>query len=109
MNAGKWRLITDLSSPHGQSVNGGIDPTLCSLTYITVDNMAGIIAKLGKGTMMAKIDIESAYQLVPVHPEDRPLQAVQYVFIDVRLPFGLRSAPKMWPISRHQVHLALPR
>ena len=29
---GKWHLITDLSSPPGQSVNDGIDPALCTLT-----------------------------------------------------------------------------
>ena len=29
---GKWRLILDLSSPHGKSVNDGIDKTLCSHT-----------------------------------------------------------------------------
>ena len=31
---GKWRLIVDLSSPDGASVNDGIDPDLCSLTYM---------------------------------------------------------------------------
>ena len=28
---GKWRLIVDLSSPTGHSVNDGIDSDLCSL------------------------------------------------------------------------------
>ena len=28
---GKWRLITDLSSPNGKSVNVGVDPALCSV------------------------------------------------------------------------------
>ena len=36
-NSGKWRLITDLSYPPGQSVNEGIDPALCSMAYTTVD------------------------------------------------------------------------
>ena len=98
-NTGKWRLITDMSSPHNQSVNDGIDPTLCSLSYITTDDVAEIVTTLGTGSLMAKIDIESAYRLIPVHPDDRPLQAVQWegqVFIDTRLPFGLRSAPKIF-------------
>ena len=34
---GKFRLIVDLSSPHGASVNDGIDPDLCSLSYFSVD------------------------------------------------------------------------
>ena len=29
-NTGKWRLITDLSFPHGASMNDGIDPLFCS-------------------------------------------------------------------------------
>ena len=35
---GKWRLILDLSSPHGRSVNDGIDPQLCSLSYARLDD-----------------------------------------------------------------------
>lgn len=72
-STGKWRLITDLSFPSDQSVNDGIDAWLCSLTYITVDKVAEKVAVLGHGTLLAKIDIESAYRLVPVHPQDRPL------------------------------------
>jgi hypothetical protein len=34
-NTGKWRLITDLSFPRGQSVNDGIEPDLCSICYIS--------------------------------------------------------------------------
>ena len=34
---GKWRLITDLPFPEGASVNDIIDPALCSLKYVTVD------------------------------------------------------------------------
>ena len=34
----KWQLITDLSHPAGSSVNDGIPPTLCSLSYVTIDD-----------------------------------------------------------------------
>ena len=98
-NTGKWRLITDLSFPHGQSVNDGIDPSLCSLSYTTVDDIAAAVARLGTGALLAKVDIESAYRLIPVHPQDRPLQAVQWegkIYVDPMLPFGLRSAPKIF-------------
>ena len=93
---GKWRLITDLSFPKGHSVNDGIDPSLCSPKYSTVDEVAQIVAGLGRGSLLAKIDIESAYRLIPVHPEDRHLLAVQWNgqwFVDPMLPFRLRSAP----------------
>ena len=32
----KWRLILDLSSPEGRSVNDGIRPDLCSLSYVSI-------------------------------------------------------------------------
>ena len=98
-NTGKWRLITDLSFPHGQSVNDGIDPDLCSLSYTTVDTVAEVVTRWGSGAPLAKMDIESAYQLIPVHPQDRPLQAMRWegqTCVDPMLPFGLRSAPKIF-------------
>ena len=48
---GKWRLIMDLSSPDGRSINDGIDPALCSLCYVSVDDIAEAIACLGRGTL----------------------------------------------------------
>ncbi|KAL5518219.1 hypothetical protein EMCRGX_G003910 [Ephydatia muelleri] len=89
-NTGKWRLITDLSFPPGNSVNDGIDPAICSLRYTTVEDVASVAAQLGPHTLMAKIDIESAYRLIPVHPEDRFLLGVNWrdqVYIDPMLPF----------------------
>ena len=106
-NTGKWRLITDLSYPTGFSVNDGIDPMLCSLTYTTVDNIAEAAARLGPGALLAKVDIESAYRLIPVHPDDRPLQAMQWdnkIFVDPMLPFGLRSAPKIFNAVADALH-----
>ena len=50
-NTGKWRLITDLSFPSGHSVNDGIDKTLSSLAYISVDDIAAAAARLGPGTL----------------------------------------------------------
>ena len=34
--SGKWRLIVDMSSPEGHSVNDGICESFCSLSYVTV-------------------------------------------------------------------------
>ena len=98
-NTGKWRLITDLSYPPGASVNDGIAPDLCSLVYTSVEQVATVAEKFGPGALLAKIDVESAYRLIPVHLVDRPLQAVEWegaIYIDPMLPFGLRSAPKIF-------------
>lgn len=37
---GKWRLILDLSSLRGNSVNDGIAKEICSVCYTTVDQIA---------------------------------------------------------------------
>ncbi len=60
---GQWRLITDLSSPSQHSVNDGISTELCSLTYVTVNEVAQRVLGVGKGTLMAKF---AAYRNVPV-------------------------------------------
>ena len=75
--SGKWRLITDLSFPEGRSVNDGIDPLVCSLRYTTVNKVARAAGCLGVGTLLAKLDVRSAYRLIPVHPDDRPLLGFQ--------------------------------
>ena len=62
---GKWRLIVDPSSPKGSSVNDGISLDLCSLSYISIDDISRVIASLGRGTLLAKIDIKSAYSSPP--------------------------------------------
>ena len=71
---GKYRLIVDLSHPEGLSVNDGIEAELCSLQYTSVDAaVTRVLAKGQQEVMLSKFDIESAYRMVPVHPEDRHL------------------------------------
>ena len=62
---GKWRLIVNLSSPKGSSINDGIDPLPCSMSYVSVQDAMMEISKLGKGALMAKLDIKDAYRIVP--------------------------------------------
>lgn len=93
---GKWRLIVDLSHPAGYSVNDGINGDDFTLSYARVEDAIDFIMQEGRGTLLAKIDIRDAYRLVPVHPEDRPLLGMawkSHFFVDLALPFGLRSAP----------------
>ena len=55
--------------------------------------------ELGQGALIAKLDIQSAYWIVPVHPDDRWLLGMKWrdrVYIDTVLSFGLRSAPKVF-------------
>ena len=74
----KWRMICDLSSPSGRSINDGIPRELCSLQYASVDDAISIIQHLGRGTQLAKLDIQDAYCIVPVHPSDCNLLGIHW-------------------------------
>ena len=48
---------------------------------------------------MSKGDLKSDYSVIPIHPDDTPLLGVRWnsnVLLDKALPFGLRSAPKIF-------------
>ena len=112
---GKYRLICDLSSPQGGSINDGIDSALCSLHYSTVDDAVALARWLGVGARLAKLDLQSAYRMIPVHSHDQHLLGISWqgqTFYDRALPFGLCSAPIIftavadgpaWAMSRNGV------
>ena len=95
--SGKWRLIMHLSHPPpGSSVNDGIDVADFPLRYSTVYDAMDSVMHLGRGALMAKVDIKSAFRLCPVHPDDHHLLGMWWkghYFFDRVLPFVLRSAP----------------
>ena len=64
----KWRLIVDLSSLSGHSINDGILPERSSLSYTSVDHLTSMILLVGQGFFMIKVDIKEAYRMVPIHP-----------------------------------------
>lgn len=102
----KWRMIVDLSSPTNRSVNDGISKDLCSLAYASVDDAVERILRLGR----AKLDIQSAYRIVPVHPQDQHLLAITWdgkTYVDRALPLGLRSAPKIFTAVPDMIAWAL--
>ena len=97
------------------SVNDGISPALCSLEYTKISDVVTELNKMGPGTLLAKIDVKSAYRIIPVHPADRHLLGMSWkggIYVDTALPFGLRSAPKIfnavadtleWILQQHGV------
>ena len=96
---GKWRLITDLSFPRKGSVNGGISDKNSSVSYVGILDAISKVLNLGRGAVMAKFDIKRAYRLLPIHHEDRRFLGMKWnnnFFVDLALPFGLRSAPQIF-------------
>ncbi len=83
-------MIYHPSAPRGQSINDFIDPSQYTLHYMSVDDAIRCIGKIGKGTLMAKLD---ASCMVPVHKEDWELLGIHWqghYYVDTCLLFGLR-------------------
>ena len=93
---GKWRMIHHLSAPTGHSINDFISKDEFTLHYSSVDTATQILTKIGKGALLAKADLKSAFRMIPVHRCDWELLGIhwkQAYYVDTCLPFGLRSAP----------------
>lgn len=54
-----------------------------------------MLAKLGRGALVARLDIKSAFRLLPINPSDFDLlgfKVLDKVYIDMCLPFGCASS-----------------
>ena len=94
---GKWHLIVDLSSPQGHGVSDGIDPDSWHLQYIKIDDIIKTVSNLG--LVRSWPNLTSAYRNIIVHPIDRHLLGLRWgnsYYMDLTLPFGLRSAPAIF-------------
>ena len=82
-------------------MNDGIPKVLCGLSYITIEDAIQRIIQLRPNTLLAKLDIKSAFRLLPLQPANRHLLGMEWcnsIYLDTCLPFGLRSAPKLFNI-----------
>ena len=90
---GKFRMIVDLSSPAGWSINDAINPNHTSFQYMTVRQVA---ERIPQGWFLSKLDFKSAYRKVPIHPSDSHWLGISWkgiTYQDRALPFDLSSAP----------------
>ena len=68
---------------------------------MTIEDVIHQILQLGPNTLLAKIDIKSAFRLLPVNPVDRHLLAMEWhnlIYLDLCLSFELHSTPKLFNI-----------
>lgn len=89
--SGLWRMIIHLSYPRDNSVNDHIDESHCTVQYTSFDNIIRMISELGRGALLAKMDIKSAFRLLPVYPGDFDLLGFKFLgkyYIDKCLPMG---------------------
>ena len=67
-----------------------------TLHYATFDQALALVSSFGTGALMAKLDLKHAFRLCPVSPSDWDLLGMHLqgkFYVDLRLPFGLRSSP----------------
>ncbi|XP_072025655.1 uncharacterized protein [Amphiura filiformis] len=96
---GKYRMIQHLSYPDEGSINDGIDRAYCAVEYTKFDVAVNVVVRVGKGAMMAKADIESAFRLLPVHPDDFGLLGMKIgddYYVDKALPMGASCSPALF-------------
>ncbi|XP_053570053.1 uncharacterized protein LOC128660298 isoform X1 [Bombina bombina] len=88
---GKYRMIHHLSYPKGRSVNDAIDKAEAAVQYQSFDSAVQLVRNAGRGAMMAKIDIESAFRLLPLNPDSFKLMGCKFegqFYVDKCLPMG---------------------
>ena len=103
----KRRLIHHLSWPHGTSVNDGIPDIEGHIRYEAFDQAVSAIAKLGKGTLLAKLDLKEAFHHIPIRPADWQLLGFQWkgsFYHAIVLTFGLKSAPYVFNLFAEALH-----
>lgn len=96
---GDYRLIHHLSYPSGHSINDYIDPQLCSVKYTEFDEAVKMIHDLGVNCFLFKMDIKSAFRLLPIHPNDFELLGFSFkekIYYDKALPFGCSISPSLF-------------
>ena len=97
-NSDEYCVILDLSFLEGHSVNACIPKLLYEgapykLRLPTSLDMADLILKYSKGTVLHKIDLSRAYRQLPVDPHDWLLLGIGWqdsMYFDRAIPFGIR-------------------
>ena len=98
----KLRIILHLSYPRdrsGTSINSQVKKLKCHL--MKFKSAIKEVRRRGKGCLLAKFDIKDAFRLIRVRPDQQSLLGLEFMdcyFIDLVLPFGLTSAPRLFEV-----------
>lgn len=63
-----YRLIHNLSFPDKESLNYVTDKSNSTVHYASFDDALSLLVRFGRGALMAKADIKSAFRLLPIIP-----------------------------------------
>ena len=93
--SGGYRMITNLSSPAGSSINDGICDVFARVSYASLDTAINLILEAGQNPFLAKSDIKSAFRLIPIDSAQYHLLCFEWkglYYFDACLPMGARSS-----------------
>ena len=111
-HGGGKRRIHHLSYPPGSSVNDFIEPSYGTISYCSFDDVVSSILVAGYGCIIMKRDIRDAFRMVPVAVPHRRLLGFTWrstSYIELALPFGLRTAPMLFNLFAEALHWILLR
>jgi hypothetical protein len=69
-----------------------------------------LVAQAGRGAVMMKRDLKAAFRHVPINPCDYWLLIFEWdgkFYVDMFLPFGLRTAPRIFNLFAEALHCVL--
>lgn len=90
--AGSFRVIHDLSFL-GCAVNDLIPQDLTSVSYEDFDVVAQLVMRAGQGALIARVNIQSAFHIMPIHPADRHLWVSHGRIVFIRIIVCLLVVP----------------
>ena len=104
---GEFRMITNLSSPKGKSVNDCILEEFVHVSYSSLEDAIRLICQCGSSPFLAKLDIKHAFRLIPIKPSQYPLLCIKWnnkFFVDRCLPMGARSSAHIFELFSTAIH-----
>ena len=102
-----WRTIFDLSFPESSSVNDGIPKEFGAISYESLDTAIRLVSEAGPEAVLMKRDLKSAFRHISVSPLDHWLLIFEWngkFYVDMFLPFGLRTAPRIFNLFAEALH-----
>lgn len=99
-DSNKMRMIFNLSYPPGRSVNDNIEERYRTVSYCSVQEVGEyLLENYPTGAWAAKIDLEDAYRMVPIHQDDWKFLGINVegrFYVDRMLPMGASSSCQLF-------------
>ncbi|QRW19825.1 Reverse transcriptase (RNA-dependent DNA polymerase) domain-containing protein [Rhizoctonia solani] len=96
---GEFRMVQDFSFSHSEGQNNPVNSEINVEEFPCIwglfDNVVQALLDLPEGSSAATFDVDTAYQCIPIHPDNQPSTIVSWhnqLYIDHCAPFGAASS-----------------